>query len=130
MEKHILPVLIRGVIWEQAEIVVNDLGEIVVIEFKYDDIKLQKQGEKPFFVLKEIRKCLETLNIKIACKGSLLNVYPSGMSSIGFKAYILEMGKPSRSLVNIFEETNQLELIATVEEQERFHSNWIKTLKD
>jgi hypothetical protein len=130
MGKYILPVLLNGVLRGTATIVVNDLGNLITIEFEYSNIKIQKQGEKPFYVLKQIRKYLDTLNIKIVCKGSLMNVYPSGMSSVGFKAYELQMGKPSTDMVNIFEETSRLELIATVEEQDFFYAKWIKSLQE
>jgi hypothetical protein len=93
--------------------------------------KISKQGGFYFFMLRDIRSELQKSNIFLLINGSRKDVYPSGMSLPGMMAYVQIMGKQSSSLndlVNIFDETTQLDMISTVEEQDKYHNNWINSL--
>jgi hypothetical protein len=96
-----------------------------------DIYKIFKQGGFYFFMLRDIRSELQKSNIFLLINGSRKDVYPSGMSLPGMMAYVQIMGKQSSSLndlVNIFDETTQLDMISTVEEQDKYHNNWINSL--
>jgi hypothetical protein len=100
------------------------------ITFNYQEYNIRAIGEYPFMVLKEIREYLEKKNIMLIINGSRIDVYPSGMSLVGDNAYVQKIGEPSllNDLVNIFDETDMIQLIGTVEEQIEYHKNWIKSL--
>lgn len=93
--------------------------------------RVSKQGGSYFFMLRDIRSELQKFNIFLLINGSRKDVYPSRMSLPGMMAYIQIIGKQSSSfndLVNIFDETTQLDMISTVEEQEKYHNSWINSL--
>jgi hypothetical protein len=93
--------------------------------------KISKQGGFYFFMLRDIRSELQKYNIFLLINGSRKDVYPSGMSLPGMMAYVQTMGKQNSSLndlVNIFDETIQLDMISTVEEQDKYHNTWINSL--
>jgi hypothetical protein len=82
-------------------------------------------------MLRDIRSELQKYNIFLLINGSRKDVYPSGMSLPGMMAYVQTMGKQNSSLndlVNIFDETIQLDMISTVEEQDKYHNTWINSL--
>jgi hypothetical protein len=90
-----------------------------------------KYGKFYFLVLKEIRLELEKIDTFILLNGSRIDVHPSGMSLTSTKAYANVMGKQSglENLVNIFDDCLDLSLIATVREQEVYHSKWLVSLQ-
>lgn len=104
-----------------------DTNEII---FEFSNIKISKQGEYPFMILKDIRQELEKKNILILINGSRIDVYPSGMSLVGITAYIQRFGKQAFSddLVDIFDETDEVELIGSVSDQIKYHRDWISSL--
>lgn len=94
---------------------------------------IEAQAEDFFSALTEIRARLEKSGILVENFGSSLNVYPSPMSrnmGSGEKAYKLEMGRQAMSsdLVSIFE-TGPDVVPSTVEDQENFYREWLKSLK-
>ena len=86
--------------------------------------KIIGHADYPFRALVEVRKQLETEGLLIACNGARRDVYPSGMSLPGYKAYILEMGKQATQLVVIFDEA-EIATIATVGEQKKYWEAWL-----
>lgn len=112
-----------------ADLKISDDKEIT---FKLEDYEISRKGDYPFMILKEIRLQLEKYNIFLLINGSRIDVYPSGLSLPGFNAYVQIIGQATlqEQLVNIFEETDQIELVGTVEEQMRYHANWVEALKE
>lgn len=111
-------------------------GHLIVddssISLNSDIVKVSKHGGFYFSMLRDIRLELQKSNIFLLINGSRKDVYPSGMSVPGMMAYIQIMGKPSSSfndLVNIFDETTELNMITTVEEQDNYHHDWINSLR-
>jgi hypothetical protein len=110
-----------------GHLIVND--DSIVLDSEI--YRISKQGGFYFFMLRDIRSELQKSNIFLLINGSRKDVYPSGMSLPGMMAYVQIMGKQSSSLndlVNIFDETTQLDMISTVEEQDKYHNNWINSL--
>ena len=96
----------------------------------YDElISLEVNSSFPFMALVDIRNELEKLDKKIMCKGSRIDVYPSGMSMVGRNAYILRQGKQALTddIVDIFDEELDLGLISSVKEQLEYRNNWIRS---
>jgi hypothetical protein len=81
-------------------------------------------------VLKEIREELEKKEIFLLINGSRMDVHPSRMSLMGTKAYVQKFGKQafSEDLVEIFDETDKEDLIGTVNDQTKYHEDWIMSL--
>ena len=100
------------------------------ITFIYKAYNVTAKHEYPFMSLKHIREVMEKENILLIVNGSRKDVYPSGMSLVGDKAYVLTIGKPGllKDLVNIFDEPNEIGLIGTVEEQLKYHNEWVKSI--
>ncbi|ACU62212.1 hypothetical protein [Chitinophaga pinensis] len=98
------------------------------IQLKFDtqDIHIELEEDYPFFALISLRRILEPQGIRILCKGSRLDVYPSSFMATSFKAYKLEMGKPGarEDLCFIFDPTDDLSMIATVDEQWEYWLRW------
>ncbi len=111
---------------EKATLTVSE-NEITV---QYGDQSISKKGEYPFMVLKEIREALDKKNIFLLVNGSRRDVYPSGLSLMGTNAYIQTFGKPCslQDLVDIFDETDRIDMIGTVNEQLNYHKQWIESL--
>jgi hypothetical protein len=103
-------------------------GNIISLESKLCSIS--KEGEFYFYILKEIRAMLQLEGIFILINGSRVDVYPSGMSLSSNKAYVNTMGKQTslNDLVDIFDNFTDLNKVSTVEEQNEYHENWIKSL--
>lgn len=101
------------------------------ITFRYGTYSVSANGDYPFIVLKKIREEIENRNMMLVVNGSRIDVYPSGLSLAGDNAYVQTIGKPTalKDLVNIFDEPDEIELIGTVEEQSKYHDNWIKSLQ-
>jgi len=98
-----------------------------VILFEFKDIFIEVNDIYPFFALVKLREQLEKMKIFLLCKGSRIDVYPSGMSAIGFFAYQTEFGKHATQLVSIWEEELDVEVIATVKTQKQYHQKWLES---
>lgn len=104
-----------------------EVGKLTLHSETYN---IEKVGDFFFINLLEIRKELEKDGAFLLINGNRKDVYPSGMSLIGSKAYIQVMGKASgfADLVDIFEETDRIDLIATVEDQKKYHDEWLTSI--
>lgn len=71
---------------------------------------------------------MEEDKLFLLCKGSRYDVYPSGMSSIGYKAYITVIGFPATELVDILDAETNEKYIASIEQQEKHRKEWMKSL--
>jgi len=85
-----------------------------------------------FNTLKLIRAYFESDGSKLLCNGARVDVYPSGMSRSmgkGQKAYVLTQGVQARrdNLVDIFDFAEPSK-VDTIEAQESYYRNWIKSL--
>lgn len=98
----------------------------VQLKFDTHDIHIEVEDDYPFLALTQLRLILEPKGIKILCNGSRLDVYPSSLMIMGFKAYKLEIGKPGsrEDLCFIFDPTDDLSKIATVDEQWNYWLRW------
>jgi len=109
-------------------------GELLIadneITLLYDQNRIVKKGEYAFFILMEIREELEKVNMFMLINGSRKDVYPSGMTAVGHMAYIQTLDKSTlrEDLVNIFDETNEHDLIGTVVEQKNYHQEWVDSI--
>ncbi len=103
-------------------------GGEITLRYELGDIKIAEVNTFPFVALVNIRLKLEPVGVKILCNGCRVDVYPSGAALVSVKAYRLEMGQPAtrESLVKIFEPTDDIDKIATVEEQREFWKNWLE----
>lgn len=121
-----VPLFKSGRPFDTAVMIYDDSTITVTI----GDTKIFREGVIPFFTLAEVRKELEKQQLFLAINGSRIDVYPSGMSSPGFNAYIHIMQMPARldQLVHIFKETDKTDMLGTVEAQQRFHEKWIQLL--
>jgi hypothetical protein len=106
-------------------------GGIAKITFECSVYKISGQDNYPFSALLIIRKELEKMEFKILCNGSRLDVYPSGAALGSLKAYALKMGKVAtrNDLVSIFEATNDVRKIATVDEQKEYYRKWLDSVR-
>ena len=107
-----------------AKLLVYDYGKSTKLEFTYKDIMYIEEHEFPFTAFRKIRLAIEKLNIKLLCEGNRIDVHPSGMQLVGFMAYEMELGKPATNAVYIFDETDKVEKIGTVEEQTKYFDDW------
>jgi hypothetical protein len=105
-----------------------------IIEFTAPDIpKLVLRNRDLFECLIGLRKELVKFRCRPLCNGARLNIHASSMSREmcgGEMAYILHLGEQAKreDVVNIFEYA-ELHLIVSVDEQQNFYHNWIKSLK-
>ncbi len=105
----------------------------IIIE---EDLKKIFTASDFFTALSKLRKWLhDWKGYYPLINGSLINVYPSRMSrqmSKGVKAYFLTTGKQAekKDLVDIFHKVQEMDTnkLATVEEQEDYYANWLKSL--
>lgn len=87
-----------------------------------------------FFALQNLRIDLETKGIKLAILGCCRNIYPSPMMSSmgdGTLAYRLTPAQQAlrKDVVNIFDPC-EVDMIATVAEQNAFYESWLKGLRE
>ena len=85
-----------------------------------------------FAALQLMRRVADSKGIKICCSGSRADAWPSAMSrdmSAGRKIYVCKMGESGRreDLADLFSPCEP-DQVATVEDQEAFHSMWFKSL--
>ena len=125
MEKKTVKILNKNLI-EGAELLISNTRII----FAYKNFNIIKEGDMLFFILKEIRRELEKDDIFILINGCRKDVWPSGMSSVGTRAYKTTMNKSTtlNDLVDIFDDIDDFSLISTVDDQKGYHINWINSL--
>jgi hypothetical protein len=104
-------------------------GDIVLFEYKDDQIGFSSNDSFPFFALAKIRLELEKNGKYILCNGSRVDVFPSGMTVSGLMAYELVLGRPATKLVNILEEFTDINFITCVEAQKQHRMLWLKSIK-
>ena len=107
-------------------------SSLIKVCFHCMDISICKEDNYPFLALAKIREELEIKDLKILCKGSLLNVYPSGAALPFLKAYELQLGKAvtQKDLIFIFDPVSDVDKIATVKEQKAFYLKWLESVKN
>lgn len=135
-EKKVIKLLINKINTINEELVLfeesPDDEDMVYLEMTINGQKIGCKSENFFLALLELRKELEKKNTQIMCIGAAKNVYPSPMQlSMGYgrKAYKLFIGQQARNIdiVDIFEYDEDLNFV-NIEEQSKFHSEWIKSL--
>lgn len=109
----------------KAKIKLFDKGNIVQIDLYYKDIFLSEANEFPFIALNKIRLQLEKSDLKLICQGCRIDVHPT---SIYLSGYELELSKPAVNSVYLFDDTDYLEKIGTVKQQELFYEKWLKSV--
>lgn len=129
-----IPLIINNSV-EKAQLARAQLTNgCISLHFKYNDIDIIVEDERPHIALRKLRQLLETQNILLATDGCRKDVHASGMQ-IDMRtssAYIHTMGEPSSfsNVVGIFEPTNEIDKICTIAEQEEFNRNWMQSLKN
>lgn len=114
---------------------------LTVLERPNSSLQLVSEGfdsgviedEKVYYCLKKLHKKLDVLGIKLLCNGCRRDVRPSRMSidmGGGTLAYKHVLGrKPTENdLVNIFDPTDDLESIVSVEEQDEYYKQWLRSI--
>lgn len=125
MEEVILNVITNDNVISPCKLTIDEKGRFIHLKFYYKNINISASDEFPFLALDKIRLGLERSNLKLICQGSRIDVYPIG---IYFYAYELELGKPAVNSVYIFDKTNMIEKIGTVEDQKSFFEKWLKSV--
>lgn len=115
-------------IWEEAP----EDSEMVKVSLQFNAREIASTDEDFFSALCSIRRVLEKENGLLHCYGASRNVYPSPMSRQmggGIKAYKMQMGAQAKlsDLVSIFDTGPDISP-STVDEQERFHKEWLESL--
>jgi hypothetical protein len=113
----------------ESILLLSKINGKVELTYKSGNIAISVTEDYPFLALEKLRRELELLNVKLMCNGARLDVYPSSALIIGVKAYQLEFGKPATkdSLCNIFDPIDNVDKVATVDEQRAY---WLKWLND
>ena len=124
----------ESVIDEKTDHLHNYEKTIVELELICNGNSLKAESWNYFTCLQELRKQLEEKNLKIICNGACENVYPSSMGfdmSLGLVAYKLTIGQrvgKSEKMFNILQ-YHGIGKLATVEEQNAFKENWLKSIQ-
>lgn len=127
-EKHDIQIKdLEGKI-KTAHLITSEVEKCYEFNFMYNDVDIHTKHEFPFYALQELRSKLEEHGIKIICEGSRYDVYPSGMSVIGFMAYETRMNEKATKMVYILDKTDKIEKIGTVKEQENYHKKWLESV--
>jgi hypothetical protein len=105
-----------------------DYGSRVKLDFTFRDCFISEIDDYPFLALNKLRLKLEEKGLKLVCQGARIDVNPSGMQLEGFNAYELELSKSATNSVYIFDDTAQIEKLATVDEQAAFFEQWLKSV--
>lgn len=129
----------------EIKIELNGIIESANIEYSRETPLLSitmKDGVKHTYKAEEwqdIFECFGLLrkdlkHIKFLCKGSKINVYPSGMSSQmsnGMVAYEVNLGKSAtdENIVRIFD-YEETDLTNDIQEQKKFRTTWSESLKE
>ena len=115
------------VLFEEAP----DNADMIQLEINIEGEKISCKSENWFDGLLDMRTYLEKKGIQICCNGAARNVYHSPMqqSMGGTKAYKTYLGQQAKlaNVVDIFEYEAELDFVS-VEEQAKFHGDWMKSL--
>jgi hypothetical protein len=103
------------------------------LSWTYNDQREEVRGEDFFECLIEMRNLFESRGLLVACNGSRYDVYPSRMSrqmSNGLKAYVLTLGRQASKgdVVEIFDETEEVEKLGSVKRQREYYDEWVRSL--
>jgi hypothetical protein len=111
-------------------VVESEEKDIITIEAKFDNSVVKVEEEYYFTALQELRKQLFKKEVEICCYGAKKNIYPSPMMMNSLNAYSLTIGKQAKAedIVGIFDSC-ELDEITTVEDQNMFYQEWIRSLK-
>jgi hypothetical protein len=106
--------------------------DLVRLSLRYAGGEITKSADGWFSAMSDVRRELENNGLLLKLYGASRNVYPSPMSRSmggGHKAYKLQMGQPAKQsdLVSIFGVGPDIDL-ASVDEQEQFYRDWLKSL--
>ena len=115
----------------EAHIKIIDESDGVTIILKcLDGFEMCEKDTFPFVCFCKIRVILEAKGLKLCCKGSRKDVYPSGRMLVGFNAYLLRKGKQASStdILNIFEDETDFLSLSTVADQENYYREWLVSL--
>ena len=117
-----------------GEIEYDEMNNEVIVKFTCLDMTIEVTSNNYFNALISLRTELETYGIKLICNGTSLNVYPSPMSfdmGLGLMGYILEIGfhASKENLINIFEFDDRKYIESTIEEQQAYYEEWLKSKK-
>jgi len=87
-------------------------------------------ADSMFDAMRAMRKKLEEQGALLLCAGSRIEVFPSAMSRVGYKAYVTRLGFQARrgDLIHIFDYAGP-ELVGAVEQQYEFHRQWGESLR-
>ena len=130
MDKETLDVICcKDAVQIKATLELYEYDEEVEIKLYLTDTEYVSGADNFFDALVDIRKKLESHNIKLLCAGCLLNVYPSAMilnMGSGRKAYCLHFGKQASmdDIVDIFSSCGEKD-VASVDEQKAYFAKWI-----
>lgn len=104
-------------------------NDTITIRTKLNNDEISVTEEFYFTALQKIRIKLLQKNLDLKCYGAMENVYPSPMMMNTTKAYFLENGKQAKEkdIVDIFDYSN-ISKSVSVEKQNLFYKNWIKSL--
>lgn len=121
----------------EITIIKNGIRESAVIEYEGGKPTLHlvlSDGMRKVYTALDLYESFGLLRadlkeIKFLCKGSKINVHPSGMSSHmsnGLVAYEMTMGQPNGELVHIFS-YEENDLTNDIEEQHSFCQCWAES---
>ena len=111
-----------------SKVIYESKDQYSYIRFELGSTIFESTDHFPFFALVKIRLQLESVDMFLACNGSRIDVYPSGLYVSSLLAYELKMGHQATQLVNIFEPCNDLNLIASVKKQKEYRYLWSESL--
>lgn len=117
---------------DKLNLVLSESSSKYSIAIETNDIvgEYSVDGEDYFDCFCGIRQFLGRSNVKPLCAGARVDAYPSGMSretSGGRQVYITEINQPAGEPLDIFEAA-PADKIGTVEEQQKYHERWAKSL--
>jgi hypothetical protein len=106
------------------------LFQYTVLHYKDDLLRIDSKSPHLQIAFREIRQKLEEKGKRIFCKGSRLNVHPSGRQLIGETAYCLKLGHrvTSSDVENIFDFEEDESSIASISDQESFYKEWLASI--
>jgi hypothetical protein len=107
---------------------VTDKGEATHLTFKDQAIEVSvSELYHPLIALESLRKILETRHKSIiACNGCRIDTAyrPTG----GYGTYKIVLGQQATETLNIFEPTDEIEKLCTVDQHEAAYEKWIDSL--
>ena len=100
------------------------------LNLKFNEIVYKSFDEYPFVALMKLRLQIEELGYYICIIGSLINVFFDRRNAVSTYAIQLDLNKKETTFVkDIFEKTNDYLNLSSVDEQYKFHENWLKSNK-